>query len=105
MSNGGKFTPATLHAAGTSHRDLSRYEMRRECQEILPGLLLGPFQASKSLELLQSLQITHMSARFFTSIRAYHLNISSQSMHTGCQGSIFCQAAISRSFQIFGAGC
>jgi len=37
-----------------------RYEMRRECQEILPGLLLGPFQASKSLEVLKSLQITHI---------------------------------------------
>ena len=35
--------------------------MRRDCQEILPGLLLGPFQASKSLETLKSLGITHMS--------------------------------------------
>jgi serine/threonine/tyrosine-interacting protein len=37
-----------------------RYEMRRECQEILPGLLLGPFVASKSLETLLSLGVTHM---------------------------------------------
>ncbi|KAH7926453.1 phosphatases II [Leucogyrophana mollusca] len=37
-----------------------RYEMRRECQEILPGLLLGPFQASKSQEVLRSLGITHI---------------------------------------------
>ncbi|KAG7088585.1 hypothetical protein E1B28_012562 [Marasmius oreades] len=37
-----------------------RYEMRRECQEILPGLFLGPFVASKSLETLQSLNITHI---------------------------------------------
>ncbi|ESK89230.1 serine threonine tyrosine-interacting protein [Moniliophthora roreri MCA 2997] len=37
-----------------------RYEMRRECQEILPGLLLGPFVASKSLETLQGLGITHI---------------------------------------------
>jgi len=37
-----------------------RYEMRRECQEILPGLLLGPFVASKSLETLRSLNITHI---------------------------------------------
>ncbi|KAJ7459696.1 phosphotyrosine protein [Mycena latifolia] len=37
-----------------------RYEMRRECQEILPGLLLGPFVASKSLETLKSLGITHI---------------------------------------------
>ncbi|PSS06832.1 hypothetical protein PHLCEN_2v3551 [Hermanssonia centrifuga] len=36
------------------------YEMRREPQEIIPGLLLGPLQASKSLETLQSLGITHM---------------------------------------------
>ncbi|KAG2009960.1 serine/threonine/tyrosine-interacting protein, variant 2 [Coprinopsis cinerea AmutBmut pab1-1] len=34
--------------------------MRRECQEILPGLYLGPFVASKSLETLQSLGITHI---------------------------------------------
>lgn len=37
-----------------------RYEMRRECQEILPGLFLGPFQASKSLDTLQRLGITHI---------------------------------------------
>ncbi|KAG6811372.1 hypothetical protein H0H92_007757 [Tricholoma furcatifolium] len=37
-----------------------RYEMRRECQEILPGLLLGPFLVSKSLETLQQLNITHI---------------------------------------------
>lgn len=36
------------------------YEMRRKCQEILPSLFLGPLQASKSLELLQSLGITHI---------------------------------------------
>ena len=37
-----------------------RYEMRRECQEILPGLLLGPFVASKSLETLTGLKVSHM---------------------------------------------
>ncbi|KAF7299156.1 hypothetical protein MIND_00864200 [Mycena indigotica] len=37
-----------------------RYEMRRECQEIIPGLLLGPFVASKSLETLQKHNITHI---------------------------------------------
>jgi len=37
-----------------------RYEMRRECQEILPGLLLGPFVASKSLETLLGLGVTHI---------------------------------------------
>ena len=42
---------------------LCRYEMRRQCQEILPRLYLGPLQASKSLETLQSLGITHMYVR------------------------------------------
>ncbi|KAK0221902.1 protein-tyrosine phosphatase-like protein [Armillaria fumosa] len=37
-----------------------RYEMRRECQEILPGLLLGPFVVSKSFDTLKALQITHI---------------------------------------------
>ncbi|KAF5361043.1 hypothetical protein D9756_004856 [Leucocoprinus leucothites] len=37
-----------------------KYEMRRECQEILPGLLLGPFAASKSLETLNALGVTHI---------------------------------------------
>jgi len=37
-----------------------KYEMRRECQEILPGLILGPLQAAKSLGVLQSLDITHV---------------------------------------------
>ncbi|KAH8104499.1 phosphatases II [Cristinia sonorae] len=36
------------------------YDMRRRCQEILPHLFLGPLQASKSLETLQSLGITHI---------------------------------------------
>ncbi|OBZ69013.1 Serine/threonine/tyrosine-interacting protein [Grifola frondosa] len=36
------------------------YEMRRQCQEILPNLLLGPLQASKSLETLKSLGVTHI---------------------------------------------
>ncbi|KAF8685687.1 Dual specificity phosphatase, catalytic domain [Rhizoctonia solani] len=38
-----------------------RYEMRRDCQEIFPGLLLGPFQASKDLERMKSLGITHVA--------------------------------------------
>ncbi|KAI0356429.1 phosphatases II [Trametes cingulata] len=36
------------------------YEMRRQCQEILPGLFLGPLQASKSLDTLRNLGITHI---------------------------------------------
>lgn len=39
-----------------------RYEMRRECQEILPGLILGPLQAAKSLDILQRLGVTHVYA-------------------------------------------
>jgi hypothetical protein len=41
---------------------LSRYEMRRQCQEIVPQVLLGPFMVSKSLETLQELGVTHMYA-------------------------------------------
>jgi serine/threonine/tyrosine-interacting protein len=41
-----------------------RYEMRRDCQEIIPGLLLGPFQTSKSLERLKELGVTHMFVIF-----------------------------------------
>lgn len=37
-----------------------RYEMRREMQEILPGLWLGPYQCSKNKELLRSKGITHV---------------------------------------------
>jgi len=36
------------------------YEMRRSCQEILPNLLLGPLQVSKSLETLKALKVTHI---------------------------------------------
>ena len=39
-----------------------RYDMRHQCQEILPGLLLGPFQVSKNLATLKELSITHMYA-------------------------------------------
>lgn len=50
----------TLLCHGYECAPFTRYEMRRECQEIIPGLLLGPFQASKSLEVLNSLGVTHM---------------------------------------------
>ena len=39
-----------------------RYDMRHQCQEILPGLLLGPFQVSKDLASLKELGISHMYA-------------------------------------------
>jgi len=34
--------------------------MRHQCQEILPGLLLGPFQVSKNLASLKELGISHI---------------------------------------------
>ncbi|KAF8319045.1 phosphatases II [Clavulina sp. PMI_390] len=37
-----------------------RYEMRRDCQEILPGFLLGPFIVSKSADRMRELGITHV---------------------------------------------
>jgi len=37
-----------------------RYEMRRDCQEIIPGLLLGPYLVSRDLDKLQKLRITHI---------------------------------------------
>jgi serine/threonine/tyrosine-interacting protein len=37
-----------------------RYDMRHQCQEILPGLLLGPFQVSKNQLTLNELGISHI---------------------------------------------
>ncbi|EIM21795.1 phosphatases II [Wallemia mellicola] len=37
-----------------------RYEMRRECQEIIPNLVLGPYQCSKDTAFLTSAGITHI---------------------------------------------
>ncbi|WVQ99354.1 hypothetical protein IAU59_006487 [Kwoniella sp. CBS 9459] len=37
-----------------------KYEMRREAQEILPGLYLGPFQASTNLDKMRMMGITHI---------------------------------------------
>ncbi|GAA5830927.1 hypothetical protein JCM11251_005081 [Rhodosporidiobolus azoricus] len=37
-----------------------RYEMRREAQEILPGLYVGPFQPSWKLDTLRGMGITHI---------------------------------------------
>lgn len=34
--------------------------MRREAQEIIPGLYLGPFQSSVNLAMMNSLKITHV---------------------------------------------
>lgn len=48
----------------------ARYEMRRQCQEIIPSILLGPFVVSKSLQTLQELGITHMCATPFRDFSA-----------------------------------
>jgi serine/threonine/tyrosine-interacting protein len=54
-------TPDTLRSMIAGPGDVEwRYEMRRECQEIIPGLLLGPFQVSKQLPTLQKLGVTHV---------------------------------------------
>jgi serine/threonine/tyrosine-interacting protein len=37
-----------------------KYEMRRQMQEILPGLYIGPFQAAKDLQELKAQEITHI---------------------------------------------
>ncbi|GAA5936903.1 uncharacterized protein JCM15063_000096 [Sporobolomyces koalae] len=37
-----------------------RYEMRREAQEVVPGLYIGPFQPSCKLEILRALGVTHV---------------------------------------------
>ncbi|WVR06973.1 hypothetical protein IAU60_004010 [Kwoniella sp. DSM 27419] len=37
-----------------------KYEMRREAQEVIPGLYLGPFQSSLNLDRMRSMGITHV---------------------------------------------
>ncbi|WRT66312.1 uncharacterized protein IL334_003267 [Kwoniella shivajii] len=37
-----------------------RYEMRREAQQIIPGLYLGPFQSSTNLNKMKLMGITHV---------------------------------------------
>lgn len=37
-----------------------KYEMRREMQETLPGLWLGPIQSAKNVESLKAHGITHI---------------------------------------------
>ncbi|CAG8817311.1 26904_t:CDS:2, partial [Gigaspora margarita] len=37
-----------------------KYEMRRQMQEILPGLFLGPYSCSKEFDLLKQNNITHI---------------------------------------------
>ncbi|KAF7797392.1 hypothetical protein EIP86_008587 [Pleurotus ostreatoroseus] len=55
-----KLTPEQLREMIQGPGEEWTYEMRRQCQEILPGLLLGPLQASKSIETLKEHRITHI---------------------------------------------
>ncbi|KAJ3491103.1 hypothetical protein NLI96_g949 [Meripilus lineatus] len=57
---GAQFTEDQLREMIQGPGEEWTYEMRRQCQEILPNLFLGPLQASKSLEALKSLGITHI---------------------------------------------
>ena len=61
--------------------------MRRECQEILPGLLLGPFVASKSLETLTSLKVSHMyvvGIPFATIFRNRNVDLTRKPLSSVC---------------------
>lgn len=58
--NGPTAALAALEAQLGENKLEWRYEMRREAQEILPGLFVGPFQPSFKLEILQRLGITHV---------------------------------------------
>ncbi|GAA5837473.1 hypothetical protein JCM3766R1_000457 [Sporobolomyces carnicolor] len=51
---------AQLEAQYGANKKEWRYEMRREAQEIVPGLYVGPFQPSWKLEILQGLGISHI---------------------------------------------
>ncbi|CAM0134978.1 unnamed protein product [Umbelopsis sp. WA50703] len=48
------------HGGSTSNLDDWRYEMRREIQEILPSVFLGPFSACRDIQSLTSKGITHI---------------------------------------------
>ena len=37
-----------------------KYEMRRDMQQIIPGLWLGPYVCARNFELLRSHNITHV---------------------------------------------
>ncbi|WWC61821.1 uncharacterized protein I303_104406 [Kwoniella dejecticola CBS 10117] len=68
-----------------------RYEMRREAQQIIPGLYLGPFQSSTNLNKMKMMGITHVLCirdrkessliypRFPTEFRYMTLDISDNS--------------------------
>jgi len=62
MLNGGSWQrPGLVLSRGLlTHFATIRYEMRRDCQEIIPGLLLGPYLVSRDLDKLRKLGISHM---------------------------------------------
>lgn len=51
---------ASINEQTNTTKTTYSYEMRRECQEIIPGLILGPYQCSKDTEYLRSTNITHI---------------------------------------------
>jgi hypothetical protein len=63
-----------------------RYDMRHQCQEILPGLLLGPFQVSKNQGTLNELGISHMYA---SCSEFLHTTLRSSPWTASCPESAF----------------
>lgn len=59
ISNSTPIVPLPSHPTVVDPLDW-KYEMRRDMQEILPNIYLGPYSASKNLQLLQSTGITHL---------------------------------------------
>ena len=90
---------------------VDRYEMRRECQEILPGLILGPLQVAKSLSILQGLGVTHV---YVSPISPFNRDravervltppLSSQGVHSRRERGVFGQTPVPRSLQVHGRG-
>jgi hypothetical protein len=82
--------------------DCCSYEMRRQCQEIVPNVLLGPFLVSKSLEILKELEITHMFVRHCILQRGDSYR-KRQRMYSGQEGGLLSESAISGPVRIHGA--
>jgi hypothetical protein len=87
-----------------------RYDMRHQCQEILPGLLLGPFQVSKDLVSLKELGISHMYASFTETFvhtpEPLSLWLSRiQSLHSRCKRIIFSPPSFPRIFRVSRSRC
>ncbi|WWC70249.1 uncharacterized protein I206_104199 [Kwoniella pini CBS 10737] len=87
MSNGLGSGPGPMGGGNNEWR----YEMRREAQQIIPGLYLGPFQSSTNLTKMKMMGITHVLCirdkkessliypRFPTEFRYMTLDISDNS--------------------------